>query len=712
TANVSTVDYSEYVAYPYDGQLYFSSYSFDLKKDRENPNRKAIKILKANGTDKVLGPSQVMGVSEWEFNDLKRQHTAHLTYNKAHDVVYYALGDFKHDSADIRFDLYRRKKNPLDTTWSLPEKLTVNMAGFTSTEPSIGTLPGERFETLFFVSDRPDDNGKGDKNIWFSKIKGDTLTTPQPLEDLNTAGNDVTPFYHQPSNTLFYSTDGLRTLGGLDVYKSGLGSKGHWATPVHMGPHVNSSANDAYFVLEDQSGRGFFSSNRNGNINYSEEGCCYDIFYVDFMVKYKALALHDLTKQILPYTSITLYEQKGNGQLVKVDNPMPDSFSTFYFDVKLGNKYVLIGEKDGFISDTLLDITTPDELWKGEIVDTLYLRPRINLVARVWDCETDAPIYGATAKFFNLKTGEKATDILPSTSNIQNYKIDFEAQYQVVMEKKGYRSPDTSEIVSTVGRIEGGTLYVDLRLRRPDPFANFEKIALYFDNDFPKRTASTDDSLVNATNPYLVEMRNALSKDRKDPLYQDSVLIDYQKTFLGYAIRYRDLFIPEYIRGLTGRKRIEDSLLIHNFFENEARANFDRFRDFVEKLDTILQQGDTIEIEIQGYASPLANPDYNLHLTNRRTASVYNMFVTYDAGYFKYRPFPGRPGEFLGYYKPDNSGQLKFKRIPNGEDASVYKDPAAEDPKNPRASIYDVRASRERRVEITGVKILKSKCKT
>jgi hypothetical protein len=87
------------------------------------------------------------------------------------------------------------------------------------------------------------------------------------------------------------------------------------------------------------------------------------------------------------------------------------------------------------------------------------------------------------------------------------------------------------------------------------------------------------------------------------------------------------------------------------------------------------------------------------------------MFVNYDGGVFRYRPFPGRPGEFLGYYKPDNTGQLKFSRKPNGEAASKYKGAGAEDTSNPRTSIYDVRASRERRVEITGVSIKKTRCK-
>jgi len=717
TLYVNTLDYAEYAAFPDGDSLFFSAYRFDYKKDRANPKRNTIKLLTASSLAGEVGPAdsmKVKGVDEAKFNEMKRQHMAHYSYSESGNVMYYTLGDYVRDSATIRFDLYRCKKQSYGT-WGKSEKLdALNVPGYTNTEPSVGTLPGDKHETLFFVSDRP--GGKGGRDIWYSRVLGDSLSPALPLAAVNTKGDDVTPFYHAASSNLYFSTDGtdtlLRTIGGFDVYKVKYTAGGKWGKPLHMGTPINSNANDVFFVLDKESNKAYFSNNLRGNSNKSEEGCCYDIYTAEFIrPKLRAIGHHKLTKAVLPFTRITLYEKGTNGTLIPVANPQPDASSSYSFEVKLDKDYVLIADKMDFTSDTLT-FKTPDEVWPEEIVKKLYLMPHLKLVASVWDCESGEPIYGATANFINLKNAAKSqTDLLPSTSNIQTYKIDFEQKYQVIAYKDGYESPDTSRIVSTEGLVDSDTLFVELRLRRPDPFANFDTIILYFDNDYPKRTKFDDDSLKNATSPYLVEMRDALFKNARDTKYQDSVLINYQKTFAEYAIRNRDLFIPEYIKGLKGQKRIDDSLYVHNFFENEARANFDRFRDFTEILETVLAQGDTIIIDIQGFASPLSNPDYNLHLTNRRIASVYNMFVTYAGGFFLYRPFPGRPGEFLGYYKPDNTGQLKFSRKPNGENASKYKGPAAEDTKNLRTSIYDVRASRERRVEISGIKILRTKCK-
>ena len=156
TANVNTKElYSEYVANIQEGRLYFSAYRFDFKKDKANPKRNTIKLLTAEDARKPLGAEVKMDVAETVFNDLKRQHTAHLTFSASGDAAYYALGDYVRDSADIRFELYRRKKKE-DGSWGDPEKLNaVNASGYTTTEPSLGRLSGASTETLFFVSDRP-----------------------------------------------------------------------------------------------------------------------------------------------------------------------------------------------------------------------------------------------------------------------------------------------------------------------------------------------------------------------------------------------------------------------------------------------------------------------------------------------------------------------------------------------------------------------------
>ena len=706
TANINTKElYSEYVATVRDGQLYFSAYRFDLKKDKSKPKRNTIKLLTADGADGHVGPDQAMLVRESVFNDLKRQHTAHLSYNQAGDAAYYALGDYVSDSANIRFDLYRRKKQT-DGSWGEPVKLdAVNINGYTTTEPNVGTILGDQHETLFFVSDRP--GGKGKRDIWYSAILGDSLTKPKPLVNVNTPGEDVTPFYHSGSNTLFFSTDSLKSLGGFDIYKTKSLKNGRWDVPVHLGAPINSSANDVFFILDKDSRRGFFSSNRIGGTNYSEEGCCYDIYAADFVTRYRAIALHDLTKKPLPYTRLSCYERGPKGELTLIASPPADSLSSFTFDLRVNKEYVIIGEKEGFTPDTILR-KTPSELWTNEIVDTLYLRPIVKLIASVYNSETGEPIYGATATFFDL--GEQnnkgayvpsympgKSEVLPGSSNTKTYTIDFGHKYQILAAKEGYVSTisiaDSSEIVSTVGRVDGGVIEVKLYLHIPSVLEEYLPITLYFDNDYPKRIRSTDPQLANVSDPYLKEMRDALSVNFRDPTYHDTILIDYQKTFVGY-MRAKEEHINGFAAGLSGAERQAAIDTIDNFFENEVRHNWNQFFELSDLIDAMLQKGDTIILTLKGYASPLYNPDYNKHLTNRRIASVYNHFMIFDGGIFtKYREIVG-------------TGQLRFIREANG-DTEAIKLGISGNPKDRKASIYDVQASRSRRVQIIGARVSK-----
>jgi tetratricopeptide (TPR) repeat protein len=685
--SVNTAEYAEYMSYPdeADQKIYFSAYRFEYEKDRSRPKRNLIKLM----TAPMSGATQAT-IMDSGFNDPEKQHTAHIAFSESRNTVYFAQGDFAGKTADIQFDLYRRKKDA-EGKWGAPEKLNaVNAPGYTTTQPALGTLPGDKFETLFFVSDRP--GGMGGRDIWYSSIIGDSLTAPLPLNLLNTKGDEVTPFYHAPSNNLFFSTNGgvtargdsLRTIGGFDVYKAKCGPGGKWAAPRHMGMPINSYANDVYFSMTRDSRVGYLSNNLRGNPNNKEEGCCYDIYTVDFIQPtVTAVGKHKLTRKILPFTNITLLEASSTGKYVPIANPQADSTSTHVFEVGLGKKYMLIGNKTAYASDTLY-FETPDEVWHDDLVLTLYLKPYLNLVVNVFEEDSDeggtVPLPGATLSFFDLggenDNGEfvpsetKKVTVLPANTNRNVYPLEYGRRYQVLGSKEGYRAytaeADSSKVISTVGLTTGGNIEVDLYLHKPSVLETYLPITLYFDNDYPKKDY---------------------------PPSQDTILLDYQKTFVNY-IRKKEEYKTEFSKGLVGAERQAALDSIEFFFEKQVRVNWDSFFAFSDKIELMLERGDTVILTLKGYASPLSNPTYNYHLTNRRIASVYNHFMIFDGEIFK----PYREGS--------GTGQLRFKREANG-DSEAPKD-MNKDPKNRRLSVYDYRTSRERRVQIIGARVSKS----
>ncbi|MBI9066651.1 MAG: OmpA family protein [Salinivirgaceae bacterium] len=158
----------------------------------------------------------------------------------------------------------------------------VNGSYFTSTMPSVGTVQGKNKEAIYFSSDRP--GGLGGMDLWYTVyyINRDKFSEPRNLgRKINTPDDEITPFYSPKTKTLFYSTNGMVSYGGFDIYKA-IGEMRSWLNPKNIGNHINSNADEIYFVLSDSRLQGFFASNRPESLDLQNEYCCFDIFQFKF----------------------------------------------------------------------------------------------------------------------------------------------------------------------------------------------------------------------------------------------------------------------------------------------------------------------------------------------------------------------------------------------------------------------------------------------
>jgi outer membrane protein OmpA-like peptidoglycan-associated protein/tetratricopeptide (TPR) repeat protein len=114
---------------------------------------------------------------------------------------------------------------------------------------------------LIFSSKIP--GGFGLCDLYLSERKNGVWSNPVNLgPELNTFGNEVFPFLANDT-TLFFASDGLLGLGGLDLYQTSL-VKGKWTTPWNLKQPINSSLDDFSIVFDKTLTSGFFSSNREG----------------------------------------------------------------------------------------------------------------------------------------------------------------------------------------------------------------------------------------------------------------------------------------------------------------------------------------------------------------------------------------------------------------------------------------------------------------
>ena len=141
-------------------------------------------------------------------------------------------------------------------SWSEPKNIGILPDSVVAAHPAIS--PDGL--TLYFVSDIA--GGFGGKDIWKAtrSAAGDAWSKPENLgPDINTNGNELFPFVRN-DGTLYFSSDGLIGMGGLDIFKAVPQPDGSWVV-TNMKSPINSSADDFGITFENENERGIFSFN-------------------------------------------------------------------------------------------------------------------------------------------------------------------------------------------------------------------------------------------------------------------------------------------------------------------------------------------------------------------------------------------------------------------------------------------------------------------
>ena len=174
--------------------------------------------------------------------------------------VFYTIcsGDFlQNEGCEIWF-----RDREYEGDWGPPKRLPeqVNLRGYTSTQPSIGWDKKTKQYVLYFSSDRP--GGRGGLDIWCSSIAHNGSISEPFCLPFNTAEDEITPFFHQLSQTLFFSSNGWPGKGGFDVFRESKAKNGEWNVPENLGEMLNSAFDDTYYTFHSQSQNAYLVSNR------------------------------------------------------------------------------------------------------------------------------------------------------------------------------------------------------------------------------------------------------------------------------------------------------------------------------------------------------------------------------------------------------------------------------------------------------------------
>lgn len=286
-------------------------------------------------------------------------------------------------------------------------------------------------KTLYFASTAKFNGvGYGGYDIWVSYYKNGNWTVPRNLGPrINTPGNELSPFVDD-NGKLYFSSDALFGFGGFDVFLAQKTEDG-WGAVRNLGPELNSSQDDLYFVFDATNDVGYFSSNRKGGLGD------YDIYAARFVGTIESMpALFDEDEVIVkdeptpaPTPQPDPITDKDD---VNKDDPDPDKDS--YVENK-GDKKPLYDrdqiEKD---KEKYNSNNTNNDPYSKKIpcAENAY-------IGVVLDAATQRPIEAAWVYVQNMKNGVKFKKL---TSKYGEYAVILEpqTQYEILCSREGYQN--------------------------------------------------------------------------------------------------------------------------------------------------------------------------------------------------------------------------------------------------------------------------------
>lgn len=276
----------------------------------------------------------------------------------------------------------------------------------------------------------------------------------------------------------------------------------------------------------------------------------------------------------------------------------------------------------------------------------------------IFSCEWSPEASSSKIKNLGLPTNSSVNDLYYKRRNKSSYLSSN--RYGSISDDAGYCCMDIYTIKeSEVDSLPIRSDEIPSSIRDVSELADLLPITLYFHNDVPDSGSRS-----NITE------------------------LDYRTTIEEY-LNLKEEYLRHYSEGQSSSTADSSKQRMNEFFEEEVKAEFAELEAVTLLLAQELEKGVELEIAIKGYASPLAQSDYNRKLTQRRIMCVRNYLSAFE---------DGRLREFMNGDDPS----LRIVEIPYGESESDQY--VSDNPQDQKGSIYSVAAAKERKVEILQIK--------
>jgi len=341
--------YSDYGSFIYNNKIYFAS-----ARDTGNFTKRKHKWTGeyfTNIYDADLDPAtgSTSKVNKFKSAINTKFHEASPVFTKDGKTVYFTRNNYidgkkgKDENKVTLIKLYKAELGK-DNKWTNITELPFNSNNYSTAHPALS--PDEK--TLYFASDMPGSIGESDiYKVTINPNGG--YGAPENLgNSINTEGKETYP-YLTSENEIYFASDGHPGLGGLDVFVGDIDNSGKVSNIQNVGADVNSPKDDFAYIIDPETRRGFFSSNKEGGQGSDDIYKFLETKRLKCVQELYGVITDAETGAVLPGAKVTLYDDQMNLK----NSVAADGSGLYSFAVECGKTYYVRAEKPEYTTREL-----------------------------------------------------------------------------------------------------------------------------------------------------------------------------------------------------------------------------------------------------------------------------------------------------------------------------------------------------------------------
>ena len=386
--------------------------------------------------------------------------------------------------------------------WSNITPCNINNKAYSVGHPAVS----KDGDYLVFASEAP--GGQGGTDLYVASLDANG-TIGEPLNlgpKVNTTGNEFFPWF-SPEGQLFFSSNGLKGLGGYDLFVTELKNGKDVFNPMNLEAPINSLSDDIAIVYHEDM-KGYMSSNReknNDNI-YSFTQLRPIVFKVIMTGTVTDLNTNDTLREA------TLNIKNKSGDIVAT--LVTDAKGGYNVNLEPDQTYTVEVQKENHKNEQFnlnTDFNTP----KVKQNVALENRPNVTYIGIVTDTKTNNKLQGVKVTVKDLSSGKEIlitnSDVNGSfTKAFEDLKYGKEQRFEIKLEKKDYATKliDFNYTPTKTGSVNIHEL-IDLSIGKVEVGVDLSKLMqlgdIYFDYgkfDIRQDAAVQLDKIVSIMNEY------------------------------------------------------------------------------------------------------------------------------------------------------------------------------------------------------------------